>query len=232
MSLEDEKYGEIEEIIIADTADDNDDEVHAINEEFTQESTIKGIKRSFVIFNDKQLLQSLKSFRNKEGKPYRINLRYVSPEPVRDRRYAWRLLAATGICLTLMVLLACVWHFTRFNSYYLLVAASLFAAASMIALLLFFHNSHDTFIYTSLAAGVPLIELDNRKPSLREFDAFLHKLEQYIRKAHECGVSRQQLLAGELRDIRRLKDDGMLSEETYEHARTQIFRHKEYSVSR
>jgi hypothetical protein len=230
MEPKDEDYGQFEEIVIVDVFDENEDTVRTVNVEFTQESTIKGIKRSFVIFNDCQLLQSLRSFRHKDDRQYRINLRYIDPEPVRDCRYEWRILAASGVCLCLAVLLSCIWYFSRFDSSYLLMTATLFAAGSVIALLLFFYKSHDTFIYRSLAAGVPLIVLDNRKPGLQEFDTFLHKLEQYTRAAQKCNMSKQQFLAGELKDLRRLKDDGMLTDQIYEEARTRIFRHKDYSA--
>lgn len=45
-------------------------------------------------------------------------------------------------------------------------------------------------------------------------------------------MNKQQRLAAELKDIRRLKDAGMLNEEDYAHARTLIFRHKDFSATR
>jgi len=231
MEPKEQEYGQFEEIVIVDVFEDSDDVVRTVNEEFIQENTIKGIRRSFRIFNDSQLLQSVKSFRNRDDRQYRINLRYVNPEPERDRRYAWRILIVSVSCLCAAVLLFCIWHYTRFSFDYLLVAVALLAAASAFSLLLFFYRSHDTFIYKSLAAGVPLIELDNRKPDLREFDAFLMRLEQYIRNANKSGMNSQQRLAGELKDIRRLKDAGMLTEQTYELARTTIFSHRDYSTA-
>jgi hypothetical protein len=44
-------------------------------------------------------------------------------------------------------------------------------------------------------------------------------------------MNRQQMLAGELKDLRRLKDAGLLSEETYANSRTLIFRHKDFSAN-
>jgi hypothetical protein len=82
-------------------------------------------------------------------KKYRINLRYVDPEPVHDRYIAWRLLAASSIGLCLTALFICIRYYTRFSSDYLLVTASLLAAASLITLLLFFYKSYDAFIYGS-----------------------------------------------------------------------------------
>jgi hypothetical protein len=86
-------------------------------------------------------------------------------------------------------------------------------------------------VYRSIAAGVPLIELEYNKPNRQEFEAFTDRLEAYIRKAQSSGMSTQQRLAGELKDIRRLKEAGLLSEETYANSRTLIFKHKEFSAS-
>ena len=230
MSL-DNNAGQMDEIVIHDVFEDNEDEIREINLEFVQDSSFKGIHRAFTIFNNSQLNQTLRSFKNKRGRKHRINLRYLALEPVRNRRFAWNYLYAAGIAVLLTGIPAIIWYFTDLNPAYLLVAALLLTVAGLISLMLFFYHSRDTFIYKSLAAGVPLVELDNRKPNLREFDAFLYKLEEYIRKAQASGMSRQQMLAGELKDLRRLKDQGLLSEEVYERARAVIFKHKDYSAS-
>ena len=79
-------------------------------------------------------------------------------------------------------------------------------------------------------AGVPLIELDFNKPGRYEFEAFTDRLEAYIRKAQSSGLNNRQRLAGELKDTRRLKEAGLLSEETYANSRALIFKHKEFSA--
>jgi hypothetical protein len=68
MEPKDDDYSQFEEIVIVDVFENSDDIVRKINEEFTQESTIKGIRRSFVIFNDNQLLRSIKSFGHRDDK--------------------------------------------------------------------------------------------------------------------------------------------------------------------
>jgi heme/copper-type cytochrome/quinol oxidase subunit 4 len=219
-----------EEIIITDVFENNDDQVREINAEFVQDSTFKGIKRTFTLYNRSQIRQMLQSFKHKQSAPYRINLRFVRLEPERNRQYAWRCLLAFGIGLLLSMLPVAIWYYTEFKSDYLLVASLLFCVTAVIALLLFFYRTRDTWVYKSLVAGVPLIELDNRKPNLHEFDAFMSKLEIHIRDAHMSDKNQRELLAGELKDLRRLKEAGMLSEATYEQARATIFRHKDYSV--
>lgn len=220
-----------EEIVITDVFENNEDEIRKINIEFVQDSTVKGIRRSFTIFNDTHLYQALQTFKHRQTSPYRINLSYVRLEPERNRQFAWRCFMASAAGLVVSAVLASTWYFTEYKSDYLLVAAPLFAVAGVISLLLFFYRSRDTLIYKSLVAGVPLIELDNHKPNMRDFDAFLYKLEAHIRDAHAKSRSNRELLAGELKDLRRLKDAGMLTDEVYEQARGQIFKHKDYSVS-
>jgi len=220
-----------EEIIIEDVFEENVDEIREVHARFLQDSTFKGIRREFAIVNKHHLIQSLRSFKNKRGRTHRINLKFVRQTPVRNRQFAWRSLQVSAACFVLSAIPACVWYYTTFNSYYLIVASLLLAVAGVIALLLFFYRSRDTHVYHSAVAGVPLIELDHNKPNRQEFEAFTDKLEAYIRKAQSSGMSKQQLLAGELKDLRRLKDEGLLNEETYANSRTIIFRHKDFSAS-
>jgi hypothetical protein len=220
-----------EEIIIEDLFEEDADEIREVHARFVQDSRFKGIRRDFTIFNKTHLLQSLQSFKNKRGNTHRINLQFVRQAPERHRQFAWRSLQVFGVCFVLSVIPACVWYFTKFKSEYLLVASLLLVVAGVIALLLFFYRSRDTYVYRSIAAGVPLIELDYHKPSRTEFDAFTDRLEAYIRRAQSSGMNRQQMLAGELKDLRRLKDAGLLSEETYANSRTLIFRHKDFSAN-
>lgn len=219
-----------EEIIIEDVFEDNADEIREVNERFVQDRQFKGTRRDFTIFNKSQLSKSFKSFKNKRGVTYRINLRYVNQEPERHRRFAWRSLQIAAAGFVIGAIPAGIWHFTRFNSVYLLVASILFFVAAVIALLLFFYRSSDTYVYRSAAADVPLIELDYNKPSHKEFDDFVHALEAYIRQARSGRMTEQQMLAGELKDIRRLMEEGMLDEESYVKARTLIFKHKNFST--
>ncbi len=220
-----------DEIIIADDLEENEDEIREVNAQFVQDSSFKGIKRSFTLFNKIQLHQTLQNFKNKKGSRYRINLRHVRQMPERHRQFARHSLMSFAGGLLCTVLLVAIWYYTEFKSDYLLMAAFLFAAASVIALLLFFYRSCDTCVYRSIAAGMPLIELDFGKPGQREFEAFTGLLENQIRKAQANDLNKQQRLAAELKDIRRLKDAGMLSEEDYSRARTLIFRHRDFSAN-
>lgn len=219
-----------EEIIIADVFEENEDEIREVHAKFVQDSQFKGIKRSFLLFNKIQLLQSLRSFKNKRAKAYRVNLKFVRQAPERHRLLAWRSLAASGLAFACSIISASIWYYTDFKSDFLLVASLLFTVAGLIALLLFFYRSRDTYVYKSMAAGVALIELDYRKPNQREFDAFTDRLEAHIRKAQSSGMSRQQMLAGELKDLRRLKERGVISEEIYAQSRTLIFKHNDFST--
>lgn len=221
---------QMDEIVISDVLDDDEHEVREVNAKFLQNSSFKGIKRSFLIFNKTQLLQSCQSFKTKQGNKHRINLKFIRLKPERQRQYAWRSLVVFVLGLGVCAALAGTWYYTDLKSDYLLAAAVLAAVATAIALLIFFYRSRDTLVYRSIAAGVPMIELAYRKPNQREFDDFLHKLDVSIRRAHASGMNNQQILAGELKDIRRLKDEGVLGDEVYARARKLIFQHKDFST--
>lgn len=127
-----------DEIIMADDFDENEDEVREVNAQFVQDSSFKGIKRSFVLFNKIQLRQTLQNFKNKKGSSYRINLRHTRQLPVRHRQFAWRSLSSFGMGMLCAVVSVAIWYYTEFKSDYLLITALLFAVAAVIGLLLFF----------------------------------------------------------------------------------------------
>ena len=79
-------------------------------------------------------------------------------------------------------------------------------------------------IFYSRNAHVPIIELKPGMPSKEKFSAFIKALEQRIKKfrAH-MDIAEDKQLTGEIKMLRRLSDDGVISKKVYETAKTKLF---------
>ena len=210
---------------------DFDDDAHLkpehINVAFVQEQKFKGVRRTFKIFNDTQLHYTLKSFRHKDNKKHRVNLSYVSNQPERECTVAWRWLSTSFATLVWSMLLLYVGLFTQFKADYIVIVGVLLGTFSMISMLTFYYRTQDKLIYRSFVGNIPLFEVSNHKPGNREFDLFMEKLRQHIKLAQDK-LSMHQRLVGELKDLRRIRDEGKISNEQYESARDIIFKHEAF----
>lgn len=208
-----------------------DDDAHlkpeVVNIAYVQEQKFKGVKRTFKIFNETQLHYTLTSFRHKDRKQHRINLSYVDLQPERECIVAWKWLSTAFATIVWSMLLLYVGLFTQFKADYIVIVGVLMGTFSMISMLIFYYRTQDKLIYRSFVGKIPLFEVSNHKPGNREFDAFMGKLRQHIRLAQDKLPIRQRLV-GELRDLRRIRDEGKISNECYESARNVIFKHEAF----
>jgi len=210
---------------------DFDDDAHLkpehINVAFVQEQKFKGVRRTFKIFNDTQLHYTLKSFRHKDNKKHRVNLSYVSNQPERECTVAWKWLSTAFATLVWSMLLLYIGLFTQFKADYIAIVGVLLGTFSMIAMLTFYYRTQDKLIYRSFFGNISLFEVSNHKPGNREFDLFMEKLRQHIKLAQDK-LSMHHRLVGELKDLRRIRDEGKISNEQYESARDIIFKHEAF----
>ena len=75
-------------------------------------------------------------------------------------------------------------------------------------------------VFHSRGANVPLIELAINNPSKKIFDDFVGKVEELIQSSREgLVISSNNQLAGEMKMLRRLSEDGVLSASVYKKAK-------------
>ena len=208
-----------------------DDDAHLkperINIGYVQEQKFKGVMRTFKIFNDTQLHYTLKSFRNKDNRKHRVNLSYVNIEPDREVRVAWRWLSTAFATIVWSMLLFYVGLYTEYRADYIVIVAVLLGTFSMLSMLVFYYRTQDKLIFKSFIGNIPLFEVSNHKSGNKEFELFLAKLRQHI-KSSQGRLTMHQRLVGELKDLRRIRDEGKISNEQYESARNIIFRHEAF----
>ena len=212
---------------------DFDDDEHLkperINIEYVQEQRFKGVRRRFKVFNDTQLYYSLKSFKHKDNKQHRINLSYVNTQPERECVVAWKWFSAAIATIVWSMLLLYVGIFTQYKADFIVIVGVLLGTFSMLAMMVFYYQTQDKLIYKSFVADIPLFEVANHKPGHKEFDTFMITLRKHIEQG-QASMNMHQRLVGELKDLRRIRDEGTISNEQYESARTIIFKHEAYQA--
>ncbi len=208
-----------------------DDDAHLkpehVNIAYVQEQKFKGVMRTFKIFNDTQLHYTLKSFRHKDNRRHRVNLSYVNIEPEREVRVAWNWLSTAFATIVWSMLLFYVGLYTQYKADYIVIVAILLGTFSMLSMLIFYYRTQDKLIFKSFIGNIPLFEVSNHKSGSKEFDLFLARLRQHIESA-QARRSMHQRLVGELKDLRRIRDEGKISNEQYESARNVIFKHEAF----
>lgn len=209
-----------------------------LSEEFVQCNKLRGIRRSFQIYRNAHLFQMFDWYRDKKKRKYRINLACLNARPEHQLTLEWKWLTtalATAIWSLILIYTA---SFTSIpdtlatvQPQHLVSAGVLMATITVISLLLFVWYRRDKTVYRCYQSGLPLVMLDTDKPDPGTFRRLTRLIEQGI-EASTAYRDVQERLVIELRELRRLRDEGIVSELDYENARDSIFSHHEYrSVS-
>ncbi|MDH5388936.1 MAG: hypothetical protein OEY06_10855 [Gammaproteobacteria bacterium] len=231
--------------IVLDAGPDVDDDSNQIpkriNFEYEQK-TIKGINRSFTLFDDIYLKHSLeknnpvafklKFFRDKNIGERTVNLTYMGVEPEKTQHVAWNWLYVSLAALAIAFILIYVGVYSGFSFAHavMLPVAIVLICFGLIALMIFYYKTQHKIIYRSCFGQVPIIELFHM-PGKKAYNDFIDVLEQSIDSAHRRqGVTMKYRLVGELKYLRKMSEAGFIAQSDYEKARGKIFKHKEYQV--
>ena len=103
------------------------------------------------------------------------------------------------------------------------IALGLFITATVVGLmtlLAFFYFTNDTVYFR------------NKNPDSDSFRAFINELVTQINKSKTASnKNNSQLLASELQQLRRLKDETVITEDVYEKAKALIFKHDAFRTA-
>lgn len=201
-----------------------------INNEFRQESKLKGELREFTIFNDCHCYQRV--HKKHLGKyKFRINLNHLNARPEREYILSinWLITAAMSAILSLSLI-----YIGWFSSVQISQSSATFITAfsvsfSCIALLIGLLRTTDRIILFSRYGHVPILEFINKNPDKRLFSIFLKILCKHIRTTQENSLlGPTERLTLELKELRRLKDEGVIIKTQYEQGKKLIFRNKAF----
>ena len=201
--------------------------VDHINFEFVQAHKLRGILREITIFNDSQCYQKIKLKHRRKYK-FRLDLSFLDPRPFRMRSIAWKWLYASLALFVLdIVFVATGWFDTA--SINLMGLFTAITVTAIMTLLAFFYLSYDTVYFRSQYGKIRLLELENKRPDQDSFTHAINKIVVHINKSKTAkGLDQSKFLAAELKELRRLKDETIVPEESYEKAKKLIFRHEAF----
>lgn len=228
-----------EEVIIAnaifdapaDNYEDFDQELDPakLGEKLIQTNTLKGTVREYQYYSSNHLLLNLVKKKKSEEKKFRVNLAWLSSEPVHIKIIIWKWLYGA---LTFTALMGLFIFLTNDGTLEITSGAVLSTAsltAALILFLIFIYQMRNEYIFKSYFGGANLFMIENKKPEQAIFDKFFITLQQAIDKS-KTGIPISDQLIGELKMCRRLRDEGIIDDETYTIARTAIFKHKQYKA--
>jgi hypothetical protein len=200
------------------------------NFEFEQSHRLRGVHRQLTVFNDNQCYQKIKNKHRRKYK-FRLDLAFLDPRPFRIRNIAWKWLYASLALWGLdAVMIFAGWFDT--SSIELMGLFIAFTLGATITLLAFFYLSYDIVYFRSQYGKIRLLELENKRPNPQSFTAFINKIVVQINKSKTArGLDQSKFLAAELKELRRLKDESIVPEESYEKAKRLIFKHEAFKSS-
>ena len=228
-----------EEVIIAsaafDVPADNYEEFDLeidpakLGNKLVQADTLKGTVREFQFYSNSHLLLSLVKKKKAEAKKFRVNLAWLSSGPAHNKVIAWKWFFAALASAAVVALLIFLTMNETLKLEISAIAATISLTASIIFSLIFVYQMKNEFIFRSHFGGADIFLIENKKPEQAEFDKFFINLQSAIDKS-KTKISVSDRLLGELKMCRRLRDEGIIDDETYTRARTIIFKHKQYKA--
>lgn len=217
------------EIRIARNADDAVNDPSELVELF-QVSHLRGCAYHFSIFQGRYLSVHSKKLARKPRRHW-LDLGFLDPTPhffAKTDRHS--LYAAAGLMgITLILALVSLWSEAPWHQQAWLPAAVLTFSAALIAMLVFLYRSHSVVRFHSQNGDAVFLELLNNYPGRAAFNTYVRTLIDHIQEVHKAQRRKQQeTLGAELREHRRLKEAGLLTEKAYDRARAKILRqHKQ-----
>ncbi len=197
----------------------------AIDRLLLQTSNAKSEERIFEVYNKKFMKVTVKNLI--EEKSYHINLSMLEPWPIRHRWISYKWLFS--IIFFIVTTIACGLYLTFSDNP---ANISLFVDIGALSILLmlasslrFVYSSPNVMEFKSRFGGIILVSLLHNKPNKKEFSNFVDELKNRILMATSTlKVPREQMLAIELKELRRLASESVFSDEAYGQAKERIFK--------
>lgn len=194
-----------------------------INRIMVQESRFKGETRRFEIYNDKFIRINIHNVFG--DKTYHLNMGMLEPWPILHRRISWRWLLALGYfsVTTLIYGIYLYLNPTSETIGRLVPFITVFVLLVLAALLMFLYSSPNVMEFRSRYGNCPVISLLKNRPNKQEFKHFADELKTRVLAASQVVTfNKKQMLEIELKELRRLTDDGILLEHEYLQAKQRV----------
>ena len=187
-----------------------------INRTMVQVSRAKGETRTFQIYDDKFLDVTIDNIFGQKN--YQLNLCMLEPWPVRNREISWRWLLSMAYFAIAAVayLVYLINHPSNEMLSRLIPFFVLFILLMLGSLLMFLYRSPNVTEFRSRYCGCVLVSLLYANPSKDQFKQFVEELKQRILAASQAvRIDKHRMLINEITKLRRLRNEGIISEREY-----------------
>lgn len=194
------------------------------NNSLTQRGLFSG-ERRFELKDRRYLFIDEKGL--KRNKSYQLDLVALEPKSKFHLSVKWSwLIAAAGVMLLHYFLLQWLPQLIQIQLDDYAFALTLgVGSLAFLFLILFVATSSLERVFVASNTNFPLVRLLIRKPDTKSYRAFLSQLENSIQAAADkVQLDHQQLVAGELRMMRRLTKHNVLSEKQYEQIKSRLMK--------
>ena len=181
--------------------------------------------RKFEIVKQHYLVVTYKSLYGRINN-YRLDLLALDPRGRHLVQLAWPWLIAAGIMGVLAVTSSLLhsWPKDLAWQYGLHTLTSIGAVGAATLIFIFIYRSSFERIYYTRHSDVPLVSLFSNRPDRKQFRQFTKNLETIITDLSERNaLSVKDQFAGEMKMLRRLVQEKVITEEAYTEAKNKLF---------
>lgn len=190
---------------------------------FKQRNTL-GVDVQVKLVDGRELQVSNNGKKTKQA--YSVDILSLQDKSKKIISIAWKWLLACISSVLIMVLLLKFLpaYLTENKNIYLGVILLVGLLASVLSFIKFWKNTSQKQIFYSRNARVPIVILCAGKPSKKVFSSFIDYIEKRIKKFRShMAIDEEKQLTGEMKMLRRLSDDGVISKKDYEKAKGKLF---------
>lgn len=191
-------------------------ETRTVNRSMVQTSKAKGETRTFEIYDDKFIDVTIDNLFGQKN--YQLNLCMLEPWPVRNRDISWRWLLSM-VYFAIAAIAYGVYLYQHLSGDILsrlIPFIVIFILLLLGSLLMFLYRSPNVTEFRSRYCGCVLISLLYANPDKESFDQFVEEIKQRILLAsQQVRIDKHRMLINEITKLRRLRNDGIISEREY-----------------
>lgn len=193
------------------------------NSRFEQKGQFGCCEARFRIFNDHYIEVKTRGLFKRDC-DYELDCTFLDPRPVRVLRIDWW---SAGTFLVLVLCLAAVaWQVPQLAAprASIWIAVALLVLAAAMALGTCLYRSSDRIVFYTRHGRAPLLKLLNRRPAPDQLESFVVDITRRIERVNHRQDDSEEFLSDELREHRRLKDQGVLTAQGYEVVKRRLLR--------
>ena len=196
----------------------------AENEYVLKQRNVSGCNIQIKLVDGRELQVLSKG--KKSEKSYSVDILSLQDESKKVVLIAWKwLLYSIGFFLIMLLLLKVLPSFLNTDkNLYLGIVLATGVIGSLVSFILFLRKSSKKQVFYSRNANVPIVKLASGNPSKTKLSDFVANVEKRIKKFRShMDIDEEKQLTGEMKMLRRLSDEGIISKKDYENAKTKLF---------